>query len=323
MAGVPDEPHHDDSKEATIMTDLDIDIDIPDDDDLHAPPPVLDNGDNPPVWPKLAAAALVIAAIAGYGYLSSPDPEPSAAPPPATESTPATTAPTTAPLPDPETTQMLAAVDAWERFAATGDLAAVADSFDGEGPQHALFSEQADQGADPVPLRFEAAETGITRSDDLVTVSTELTVTAPDGQATVYPYDFVFLGDSTAVWTVIDRRAPGTPTLPPSPQIVSAAERTWTAIADAIRSGDLATAATFVTDGGMNDSDAVSEPVFTGTQQAAIADGRLHTWTQISPTQVIASLDVDGIEVATVPFALDGDQWLFDHATATEIGSTP
>lgn len=306
------------------MTDLDIDIDIPDDDDLHAPPPVLDNGDNPPMWPKLAAvAALVIAAIVGHGYLTSPDPEPAATPPPATEPTPAATAPTAAPLPEPETTQMLAAVDAWERFAATGDLAAVADTFDGEGPQHALFTDQAGQGADPVPLRFEAAETGIVRSDDLVTVSTDLTVTAPNGQATVYPYDFVFLGDSPAVWTVIDRRAPGTPALPPSPQIVDAAERTWTAIADAVRGGDLATAATFVTDGDMNGVDAGSEPVFTETQQAAIADGRLHTWTQISPTQVIASLDVDGIDVATVPFTLDGDQWLFDHAIATGIGSTP
>ncbi len=306
------------------MTDLDIDIDIPDDDDLHAPPPVLDNGDNPSMWPRLAAvAALVIAAIVGYGYLTTPDPEPAAAPPPPTEPTPATTAPTAAPLPEPETTQMLAAVDAWERFAATGDLATVADTFDGEGPQHALFSDQAGQETDPVPLLFEAAETGIVRSDDLVTVSTDLTVTTPDGQATVYPYDFVFLGDSPAVWTVIDRRAPGTRALPPSRRIISEAERTWTAIADAVRRGDLATAATFLNGGGMNGVDAGSAPVFTETQQAAIADGRLHTWTQISPTQVIASLDVDGIDVATVPFTLGGDQWVFDHATATGIGSTP
>jgi hypothetical protein len=172
------------------MTDIDIDIDIPDDDDLDAPPPVLDNGDHPPVRQKLAAGvAIVVAAIVGYGYFTSPDPEPAATAPPAApapNAAPTPTSTTTAePQPDPEAAGMFAAVAAWERFAATGDLAEVADSFDSEGPQYALLADQAGTGYDRGALRFEAAETGVVRSDGLVTVSTDLTVTTPDGQITV------------------------------------------------------------------------------------------------------------------------------------------
>jgi len=300
------------------MTDLDIDIDIPDDDDLHAPPPVLDNGDNPSIWPKLAAGvAIVVAAIGGYGYFTSPDPEPAATPPPATEPTPLPSAPTTTAVPDPAVTQMLAAVAAWERFATTGALAEVVGSFDSEGPQYALFTDQADTRSEPGSLRFTAAEAGIVRGDGLVTVSTDLTVTASDGAVTEYPYDFVFLDDSTAVWTVVDRRAPGSPALPPPPQTVLAVEQSWTALTDALGAGDLTTAATLVSATGDDPA-----PVFTETQLTAIMNGRLHTWTQINPSQVIASLEVDGTDIATVPFTLEGDRWLFDYSAASGIGST-
>ncbi|MCP3857759.1 MAG: hypothetical protein GY698_24045 [Actinomycetia bacterium] len=101
------------------MTDLDIDIDIPDDDGLDAPPPVLDRGDQPPLWPKLTAvAAGVVLTIAGYGYFASPETEPTATPEPTitAPSTAATAAPDTA-TPEPEVTRTLDAVAAWERFA--------------------------------------------------------------------------------------------------------------------------------------------------------------------------------------------------------------
>ena len=64
-------------------------------------------------------------------------------------------------------------------------------------------------------------------------------------------------------------------------------------------------------------------PVFIETQLAAVMNGRLHTWTQVNTSQVIASLEVDGSDIATVPFTLDGDRWLFDYAAASGIGSTP
>ena len=65
-----------------------------------------------------------------------------------------------------------------------------------------------------------------------------------------------------------------------------------------------------------------SNPAFTETQLTAIMNGRLHTWTQINPSQVIASLEVEGTDIATVPFTLDGDRWLFDYSAASGIGST-
>ncbi len=299
------------------MTDLDIDIDIPDDNGLDAPPPVLDRGDRATLWPRLAAGAtVVVLAIAAYGYHTSPEPEPTATPEPAVTATATTAAPTTTPAPGPEVTRTLDAVAAWERFARTGDLVDLATAFDPNGPQYTLFVGQATAWAATDTPAFHAANISVRHGEDQVRVSTDLTVTRPDGATVVYPYDFVYLRDTTAVWTVVDRRTPDTPALPPPADVIDAAQQAWAALGAALASdGTNAIAGLVSTTGG--------PPTFSQTQTDAITTGRLHTWTQTGPNQVIPTLALDGVDVSTVAFTAVADLWLFDLDATTNIATTP
>ncbi|MCP4226743.1 MAG: hypothetical protein GY773_25665, partial [Actinomycetia bacterium] len=53
-------------------------------------------------------------------------------------------------------------------------------------------------------------------------------------------------------------------------------------------------------------------------QRQAFLTGELTSWTQIDDSQVIASLEVAGQPVATVPFVASADGWSFDLKGALE-----
>jgi hypothetical protein len=162
------------------MTDLDIQIDVPDDDDLNSPVRVV-NGSWFPPWFKAVAvlilgalAAIVIAAfLIGRSRVKDDD----LVVPPASP-----TAPIASAAASPAIDSSLEAVQAWEAFAQTGDLTAVRPFFDPTGPQYALFATAADQrgsdGTGPTPtaatdrLGFSARNLAESKSGNLTTVST-------------------------------------------------------------------------------------------------------------------------------------------------------
>jgi hypothetical protein len=347
------------------MADLDVEIDVPDDDDdgLDQPVRVLSGGWLP-AWLKALVVLLLGAmlAITVGGYLlgrarAVDDPLP-----------PTTTTSTTAPIASaaasPSIESALQAVEVWETFARTGDLGGIAERFDPDGPQYAVFAEQAqagdgNDGSEPgtgVEIDFMARNMSEISGDGLVAVSMDLVVSSPTGQA-IYPYDLVYLNGSPLVWTVVDRRTPGTVALPPAPATVELASQNWATFAAAVSAVDgptalgavsertvqLATAvAAAVTTGDRSNPAPLTDPELFGLlverasaagaedpgaalislldqgQREAIGAGDLALWTQIDPERVIASLEVDGQPVTTVPFIASTGGWVFDLAGALE-----
>ncbi|MEL7158191.1 MAG: hypothetical protein AAFN30_16550, partial [Actinomycetota bacterium] len=276
---------------------------------------------------------------------------------PVTTPTVATTPLASAPA-SPASENALAAVDAWETYARSGDLAAVGRVFDPDGPQYAMLEAGV---ADPrsEEVDFDARNLRERTEDGITTVSMDLVVSGATGQA-VYPYDFVYLGDSDRVWTVIDRRSPGTVALPPPDEIVASARQSWSLFASSLAIGDGAGASTVVgvesrelsaQVGRAVAGEVVAEPLvpagvfellvdraamtnarepdevlvtlLDADQRQAIAIGELSSWTMVEDERVVASLDVAGQSVATVPFVASAEGWAFDLKGALEsTGST-
>lgn len=341
------------------MSDLDIQIDVPDDDDLDSSVRVL-SGDIIPPWLKAAAvlilgglAALMIAAFL-LGRTSDPTPEPL---------TSSTTVPTTAvdgPTAMPATEQALSAVDAWADYARTGDLAPLGGTFDPAGPQYAMFEANvADAPADDITF----AAGNVSESTDaqgVTTVSLDLAVTGEGGTQT-YPYDFVFLNGSDRVWTVIDRRSPGEVALPPTPVVEASARQAWSLFVSSVAIDDGQGASEVVSDdsialatqvGQAAAGETIAEPLVAPgvfeilvdraqlrnatepgpalvamldpDQREAIAIGGLTSWTMVDDDRVVATLEVAGQAVASVPFVAVAEGWAFDLKGALEsTGSTP
>lgn len=335
------------------MSDLDIQIDVPDDDDLDSSVRVL-SGDIIPPWLKAAAililgglAALMIASFL-LGRTSDPAPEP------LTTSTTSTTTAAAGPTVVSVTEQALAAVDAWADYARTGDLAPLGTTFDPAGPQYAMFESTV---ADPRASEVTFASGNVSESTDargVSTVSLDLAVTDAGGTQT-YPYDFVFLEGSDRVWTVIDRRSPGQVALPPPAAVEAEARQTWSLFVSSVAIDDGAGAADVVGDdsialatqvgraaaGAQIDEPLVAPGVFEilvdraqlrnatepgpalvamldPDQREALAIGGLTSWTMVDDDRVIATLEVAGQPVASVPFVAAADGWAFDLKGALE-----
>ncbi|MEM9611750.1 MAG: hypothetical protein AAF962_04000 [Actinomycetota bacterium] len=340
------------------MSDLDIQIDVPDDDDLDSSVRVL-SGDIIPPWLKAAAililgglAALMIAAFL-LGRTSDPTPEP------LTTSTTVTSTSVDGPTAMPATEQALSAIDAWADYARTGDLAPLGATFDPAGPQYAMFEANV---ADPRASDVTFAAGNVTESTDaqgVTTVSLDLAVTSDAGTQT-YPYDFVFLEGSNRVWTVTDRRSPGQVALPPPPAVEAAARQTWSLFVSSVGIDDGIGAAEVVSDdsialatqvGRAAAGDDVTDPLVAPgvfeilvdraelrnatepgpalvamldpDQREAIAIGGLTSWTMVDEGRVVATLEVAGQAVASVPFVATAEGWAFDLKGALETtGST-
>ncbi len=333
------------------MADLDIQIDVPDDDGLESPVRVL-NGGWIPGWLK-AAVALAIGALAALGvgaYLvgrsnaaigveETTDDEPASA---TTELGSAPDSPTVA--------SSLEAVQGWETFVRTGDLTAVAPSFDPNGPQWELFVDAAERSATD-QVDFQARNLSESTDGLVTTVSMDLVVT--DGVSdTVYPYDFVYLDGGSRVWTVVDRRSPGQAALPPAGGMIDAARQSWRLFVDAMALGDgegvvevvspdtvaLAEQITTTIDGGSipdddrligdeelfellvarveagptDDLGEVIIALLDLDQRQALLAGELASWTQTDPDRIIASLEVGGEPITLVPFVAAAEGWRFD-----------
>jgi hypothetical protein len=323
------------------MTDLDIQIDVPDDDGLNTPVRVL-NGSSVPYWVKIAAfvlGLLAVALVGAYLFGRSRSGEEEAAPT-------SSSAPIASAAASPAVESSLEAVQAWETFSRSGDLATVAPHFDESGPQYALFAASASgAGGD---LEFSARNLSESRTGDLTTVSMDLIVTSAQGQE-VFPYDFVYREGSERVWTVVDRRAPGDVALPPTQDVIDSASQNWQLFTSSMAIGDGTGAAAVVneptrelarqvaaaaagTDPGAQE--AISAALFDqlvararaapaegddtlvalldANQRRALATGQLTAWTQVAEDRVVASLVVDGAPTATVPFAAAPEGWVFD-----------
>jgi hypothetical protein len=333
------------------MADLDVEIDVPDDDDLGEPVRVLGGGWVPP-WLK-ALAVLVLGAVLTIlvgafllGRARAGDDGSS----PSTQATSIESVEAS-----PAISSALAAIEVWETFARTGDLTPVASHFDPNGPQYALFAEQAER-AETADLELTARNLSEAAGSDTTTVSLELAVTGADGEA-VYPYDLVYLDGSVRVWTVIDRREPGSVALPPAQATIDLATASWATFASAVAAGDGAGASQAVSErtrqlangitaaianddrsqtapltdpelfgllvdrasaAGVDNAEGALLSLLDQQQRDAIASGALGLWTQTDPERVIASLEVEGQPVATVPFIASTGGWVFDLAGALE-----
>ncbi len=330
------------------MTDLDIQIDVPDDDDLDSPVRVL-NGSWVPPWLKAAIAllvgALLVLGIAAY-LLGRSNTEPAEVLiPPAVETTPLASA-----ADSPNIAMSLEAVEDWQTFARTGDLTAVEGSYDPNGPQYALFRRVREGTADP---DLDLSARNLTESTEgvVTTVSMDLVVSGAESQE-IYPYDFVYLDGRPEVWTVVDRRAPGTAALPPASDMIASARDNWSAFTSALAVGDGETVEGLVSADSVALAEQLREAVAgvevpteerlvvdddlyqvlldrTGVlstretgdivigvldtdQRQALVVGELTSWTQTDPDRIIASLEVAGEPVAVVPFVATAEGWAFD-----------
>jgi len=345
------------------MTDLDIQIDVPDDDGLNSPVRVLGGNNWLPSWFKAVLVILLgaLATIMLGAYLlgrsrAAGNGDEGATTEPSVSTTIGSAAAS------PTVDASLEAVSAWEGFARSGDLDSVRPWFDDAGPQFALFSQSAGGGAPagPEAVTFEPRNPVETRADGLTTVSMDLVVTGPQGQD-VYPYDFVYRGESLKVWTVVDRRAPGTVALPPPQAVVDSAAQNWGRFTSALAIGDARGASEVVSeptrilvdqvtaaassgsgppaDGPITDpalfeqlvsrvraADAASPDnallaLLNADQRRALATGQLASWTQVDADRVVASLIVDGKPTAIVPFRATAEGWMFDLVGALETSN--
>lgn len=342
------------------MTDLDIQIDVPDDDGLNSPVRVLGGNNWLPPWFK-AALVILLGALATLmlgAYLlgrsrAAGNGDEGASSDPSVSTTIGSAASS------PTVDASLAAVSAWEGFTRSADLDAVRPWFDDAGPQFALFSQSAATGAPAgaEAVTFEARNPVETKADGLTTVSMELVVTGPQGQD-VYPYDLVYRGESLKVWTVVDRRAPGSVALPPPQAVIDSASQNWGRFTSALAIGDAKGASAVVseptrvlvdqvtsaarTGGGMPADGPVTDPalfdqlvarvkaadaaspdnallaLLNADQRRALVTGQLASWTQVDADRVVASLIVDGKPTAIVPFRATAEGWMFDLVGALE-----
>lgn len=333
------------------MTDLDIQIDVPDDDDLGSSVRVL-NGDGLPPWFKAAVILLVgtLAAIAVGAFLlgrnRAAEEDPTGTP------SEETTSAISSAENSPTVAMTLAAVQAWEDFARTADLEAVAETYDVAGPQYALFATAA-AGQQTAEADFTARNLTEATDGDLTVVSMDLLIDGPAGEE-IFPYDMIYRTGQTRVWTVVDRRSPGTVALPPSQDIIDAASKSWTQFAQAVATGDGAAATEVVSadtitlaeqiatlSAGANAETGLSpdlESVLVARAEAASADhspqvliaildpeqrraivnGQLSSWTMVAQERVIASLLLDGEQVTTVPFSASAEGWVVNLAAALQ-----
>ena len=230
------------------MNDLDVEIDVPDDEDLG----VTRRGRDLqlfPAWLRASLVALlvlfgaVLLASFALGRLQDSESREVANDPsgptiddePIEQSDPDEDVSSEVGNPSPAISAATAAVTAWEGFARTGSVSELGDTFDQTGPQYGLFQDVS--GTGEAAVDFEPTKMTEHQSQDVTTVSMELVVSTA-GTQRVYAYDFVFRDGQAGVWTVLDRESPGSVAFPPSPAVISNAEATWSNFVNAVAGND-------------------------------------------------------------------------------------
>jgi len=223
------------------MNQYDVEIEVPDDDDLG---PEFRTADNSwaPVWIKPLLAAMILAVLvlmvgaylAGRGGSDRQDHDGSQA----SSSAPSTPDDPTVAGPDLEADSLSVktteAVHAWAQFARTGDSAELENHFDPNGPQ---FGElmASNEPTEVTFLPIDLSQT--TRADGSTVVSLTMIVVDAEGE-TRYPYDFVYRAGSPLVWTVVDRRVDEDEASPPSGESIQSAIQSWDDMVEAIQADD-------------------------------------------------------------------------------------
>lgn len=339
------------------MADLDIQIDVPDDDGLESPVRVL-NGSRIPPWLTVAVllgvGAIGILSVGAYllGRTGGSATDDELDPAPASLTTALESAPDS-----PAIERSLEAVSGWEDFTRTGDVSAIASTFDPNGPQYQLFEAAAGRETTD-DLDFSARNLSESTDGLVTTVSMDLVVTSDEGDE-VYPYDFVYLDGNDRVWTVVDRRSSGAAAIPPAQEMIDGARQSWELFASSVAvedgagvlavvgpetvelAGQLITAAEggevpaserVIADAELfdvlvervraaapDDEGGALLALLDLDQRRSLVDGELASWTQTDPDKIIASLVVGGEPVALVPFVASAEGWAFDLVGAVSM----
>lgn len=141
---------------------------------------------------------------AGFAVVPEPAPAPVPAPVPAAEPAPA-------PADEPPDEVLIAsaqtAVDAWARFASTGQLAEVANSFVQDGPQYQQFAGEAPSrrtAALGAPYRFTLADPVVLpdQPDGDRLVRADLTLTREGSDPQVFRWDLRLRRGDDGVWRI-------------------------------------------------------------------------------------------------------------------------
>jgi alkylhydroperoxidase family enzyme len=168
------------------------------------------DGGAPSRWRRRAAAGVVAVLFVSVGYLLT-------AGRPRTAGTRGTGEAATAAAP---VEQAQRALDAWARFASTGDLNQLGDTFDRSGPQFARLSAEATAmraaTLNGAPYAFSATVVGVSAGDghDEQVVAAELVLSRPGETDQNFAWDLVLRrsGGQWRLWTVRERAAASTTT---------------------------------------------------------------------------------------------------------------
>ena len=158
----------------------------------------------PPRWRRRAAVAVVGLLLLAVGYMLSAGSPRGGGVPPTTEAPP---------VESPVEKAVRAALDAWAKFASTGDLGPVRATFDPAGPQLArLNSEAAGVKARPAgggPYTFSAKVFGVgsgrDRDEQLVTADVVVTRSGEADQRFTWELVMRHTDGRWLLWTVRDR----------------------------------------------------------------------------------------------------------------------
>jgi hypothetical protein len=117
-------------------------------------------------------------------------------------------------LPEPLTEATHAGVDAWSKFAVTGDPAVLGSAFVSDGPQWRQFEAEAAAWTDPPggePMRFEIRQYRLRHLDSTTaTVWVEVEASRTGFVSEVFGWDFDLILDNGQwrVWTVVPADPP-------------------------------------------------------------------------------------------------------------------
>ena len=340
------------------MSQYDVEIDIPDDDNLGSDYGSADSA-WAPNWVKplllmmlIAVLVLMLVAFVAGRKNSSSTPDANGV------DDGAGTDNSVAPDPQAENglieARAVEAIRAWEGAARTGNTDGLDQYFDPEGPQYEAIANNLE----PTEVAFLAIEPLVSTTDnDAIVVSLTMVVVDAAGESR-YLYDLVYREGSNLVWTVVDRGEAPESSHPPEIHVVESATRSWNQLVEAIDNNDSEQALASVSGSTRQLAEQIFDALTSSETTSAligdamfseivervrliepdhagdiviylVGDGRvdqfskgsLVSWTTGIEDLLVAQLDVEGEVVTSVPFSETDGDWSFDLVAAMELAS--